>query len=330
MPNQGTGSRRNLAAAVGGWSARHRRTAILGWLAFVSIAFVVGSVVGQRQLTDVQMGNGESKQATSVYYKSFPFHSGEQVLVQGRGSIRIGDRSMSAAVGELVRRLRALPTVADIRSPLENANRMLRSADDRSMLITFDVAGDFNQAQRNVIPVLATSAAVARSFPQLRIGEFGAASANRAFAKVFTRDARKAQYTSMPVTLVILVIAFGTLAAAGILLLLGVTAVLAALGLLGPMSQLIPVSSGQIDAVVALIGLAVGVDYSMFYLRRKLEERQAGLDNQTALARATATSGRAVLVSGLTVMTAMAACSWPATPSLTRWRWARCWSSQSR
>lgn len=114
----------------------------------------------------------------------------------------------------------------------------------------------------------------------MRIGEFGAASANKAFARAFMNDARKAQYTSLPVTLVILVIAFGALTTAGVPLLLGVTAVLAALGLLGPMSHLIPVSAGQIDAVVALIGLAVGVDYSMFYLRRKLEERQAGLGGQ--------------------------------------------------
>lgn len=89
-------------------------------------------------------------------------------------------------------------------------------------------------------------------------------------------------------------------------MLLGITAVMAALGLIGPFSHLLPVNAGQIDAVVALIGLAVGVDYSMFYLRRKLEERRAGYGNDSALARAAATSGRAVLISGLTVMTAMA------------------------
>jgi uncharacterized membrane protein YdfJ with MMPL/SSD domain len=140
----------------------------------------------------------------------------------------------------------------------------------------------------------------------VRVEEFGAASANRAVARAYIKDAQKAEYTSIPVTLIILVLAFGALAAAGIPLLLGLTAVLATLGLIAPVSHLIPVSGGQIDAVVALIGLAVGVDYSMFYLRRKLEERRAGLDNKSALARAAATSGRAVLVSGLTVMTAMA------------------------
>ena len=180
------------------------------------------------------------------------------------------------------------------------------AADGRSVLITFKVAGDFNQAQRNVEGPLAATAAVARMFPQLRVEEFGTASANKALKDAFTTDAQKAEYTSIPVTLIILVFAFGSIVAAGIPLLLGITAVMATLGLIGPVSHLIPVSSGQIDAVVALIGLAVGVDYSMFYLRRKLEERHAGADNDSALARAAATSGRAVLVSGLTVMTAMA------------------------
>jgi RND superfamily putative drug exporter len=119
-------------------------------------------------------------------------------------------------------------------------------------------------------------------------------------------DFHRSEYTAVPVTLVILLLAFGALVAAGVPLLLGLTAVLAAVGLIGPLSHLVPVNAGQIDAVVGLIGLAVGVDYSMFYLRRQLEERRAGLDGKRALARTAATSGQAVLISGLTVMTAMA------------------------
>src|SRR5579862_7766550 len=297
---------RNLAAAAGGWSARHRRKAILGWLAFVTAAFAIGTAVGQHYLTDVQQTNGEAKRALAAYEKAFPYHSGEQVLIQGKGATRIGDPAFAAAVNQLLARLRVLPHVSGIRSPLLPANLSLQSADGRSMLVTFSVAGDYNQAQKNVDRPLAAVAVTARAFPQLRVEEFGTASANKAFSKAFVADAKKAEYTSVPVTLVILVFAFGSIVAAGIPLLLGVSAVMAALGLIGPLSRLLPVNAGQIDAVVALIGLAVGVDYSMFYLRRKLEERRAGRDNDTALARAAATSGQAVVVSGVTVMTAMA------------------------
>lgn len=296
----------NLAAAAGGWSAHHRRKAILGWLVFVSAAYLIGLAVGQRQLTDVQMGNGESKQATTIYEHAFPYHSGEQILVQGAGRIRFGERPFTAAVEDLVARLRTLGTVSDLRSPLASSNRALRSADGRAVLVTFNLAGDYNQSQRNVEGALAAVAATARAHPQLQIGEFGAASAAKELTAAYMHDFHRAEYTSIPVTLVILLFAFGALVAAGIPLLLGFTAVLAALGLIGPLSHLVPVNQGQIGAVVALIGLAVGVDYLMFYLRRMLEERRSGQDAEHALARAAATSGHAVLISGLTVMTAMA------------------------
>jgi uncharacterized membrane protein YdfJ with MMPL/SSD domain len=306
MPSPPAERPRGIAARAGGWSARHGWAAVLGWLAFVVGAYAVGTGVGQRQLTDVQMGNGESRQATSLFEQAFPFHSGEQVLVRGTGAMRIGNPTFTAGVESLVARLRRIPTVGRVRSPFAAANRPLRSADGRSVLVTFDVAGDYAQAQRNVEAALAAVAATQQAYPRLRLGEFGTASAAKALTAAYVHDFHRAEYTSVPVTLVILVLAFGSLVAAGVPLLLGFTAVLGALGLIGPLSHLVPVSQGQIEAVVALIGLAVGVDYSMFYLRRVLEERHGGADPPRALAHAAATSGRAVLISGLTVMTAMA------------------------
>jgi RND superfamily putative drug exporter len=139
----------------------------------------------------------------------------------------------------------------------------------------------------------------------LLIGEVGDASANKAISKRIGEDFRRAEVTSLPVTLVILVFAFGALVAAGIPLLLGMTAVAAALGLTALLSHLLHVDV-SINEVILLIGLAVGVDYSLFYLRRDREERARGRPPAEALQVAAATSGRAVLVSGLTVMTAMA------------------------
>ena len=297
-------ARANLAAQAAGWSARNRRTAVAGWLAFVAVAYVAGMAIGQRNLTDVEMGNGQSKQATAIYQRGFPYHSNEQVLVQGKGSVGTSSPVFTAAVTDLVARLERLPTVRDVRSPLSVG--ALRSRDGRSALVTFNVAGDFNHAQTNVSAALAATAASAREHPGLRIEEFGAASAQKALGKAYVKDFHKAEAVSIPVTLVILVLAFGALVAASVPLLLSLTAVLAAIGLIAPLSHLIPVNQGQIDSVVLLIGLAVGVDYSMFYLRRKLEERHAGRDGRAALARAAETSGQAVLISGLTVMTAMA------------------------
>ena len=301
---------KNLAAISGAWSARNRWKAIGGWLVFVVVAFVIGGMIGQRNLTDAQMGNGQSGQGTSAVEKAFPYHNSEEVLFQVRGTSAADAPLFAAAASDLIGRLRALTTVADIQSPISIAGAgvspALRSADGRSMLVRFEVAGDSNEAQRNVDGPLAAVAATAAAYPQLRVEEFGSASANKALIKAYDGDFKRSEHTSLPVTLLILLIAFGSLVAAGVPLLLGFTAVIGALGLIKPISHLYPVAQGQIEPVVLLVGLAVGVDYSMFYLRRKLEERHAGSDGATALARAAATSGRAVLISGLTVMTAMA------------------------
>ena len=100
-------------------------------------------------------------------------------------------------------------------------------------------------------------------------------------------------------------IAFGALVAAAVPVMLALSAVGATIGIVSLVSQISPVDE-SIASVILLIGLAVGVDYTMFYLRREREERAAGRSPSEALAIAAATSGRAVLISGLTVMIAMA------------------------
>src|SRR5437868_1418045 len=130
-------------------------------------------------------------------------------------------------------------------------------------------------------------------------------SSARAGAPAFADDLKSAGLFSVPLTLIILVVAFGALVAAGIPLLLALTAVFATFGLVALPSHLLPIAQ-EAFAVVLLIGLAVGVDYSLFYLRREREERAAGRSERAALEAAAATSGRSVLISGLTVMVAMA------------------------
>ncbi len=296
--------RTNLAARAGRWSAQHRRKAIVGWFVFVILAFVGGGAVGLHTLSDVDAGNGESQRADrAIEAADFPEYAEEQVLVQGAGEVR-GDPAMRIAVRDVIARLGRVPHVFDVQSPLTIGHSGQISADGRSALVTFKLAGNDDLAQERVDATLAATAAAQRANPTVRVEQFGDASVNKAIMDSVTHDFHKAEVTSIPVTLVILLIAFGSLVAAGIPLLLGLTAVIAALGLLGPISQVIPVGD-LVSAVVLLIGLAVGVDYSLFYLRRKLEERDRGCAGDEALQTAAATSGRAVLISGMTVIIAM-------------------------
>ena len=151
---------------------------------------------------------------------------------------------------------------------------------------------------------MAMVVAAQKAHPEVRVEQFGGASADKAISKSFDDDFQRAEFLSLPITLIILLVAFGALVAAGLPLLLGMTAVIGTLGLLGPVGQLMPLDE-SISSVVLLVGLAVGVDYCMFYLRREMEERDAGRSPDAALAAAAATSGHAVLVSGFTVIVAM-------------------------
>ncbi len=152
---------------------------------------------------------------------------------------------------------------------------------------------------------LAATAAAQKAHPDLRIEQFGDASADKALSASLDDDFKRAEFLSLPITLIILIVAFGALVAAGVPLLLGITAVIGTLGLVAPISQIVPMEESA-SSVILLIGLAVGVDYSLFYLRRKMEERDAGRTSEDALEFAAATSGKAVLISGLTVLIAMA------------------------
>ena len=298
--------RRNLAARAARWSAQHRKTAIFGWLAFVALAAAIGIFsLGIQTIPEEDLGNGESKQADQTIADGFPDLAGEQVLIQGRGDVGARDPRFTEAIEEVTRAVSRFDTVRSVESPLEPENRSLYSSDGRSAMVTFDLIGDEDQLDKRVEPVLAAVARVQAAHPELRVEEFGGASAGKALSERFEEDFQRAETLSLPITLVILFFAFGALVAAGVPLLLGISAVVATLGLVGIVSQVVPFSE-SISSLILLIGLAVGVDYSLFYIRREREERAAGRSEPDALQTAAATSGRAVLVSGCTVMIAMA------------------------
>ena len=296
--------RENFTSRIGRWSVAHRRVAVLGWLAFVIVAFMIGSAAGVVTLKSGEGENGSSRLADQTLAQQFPrARAGEEVLFDSKSRPLIAT-DYRTAVSDLVARLRRTPSVTKIESPLAPGNRGQVSRDGRAALLTFLIRGDPQTAGDRVGPALAATAAVQRAHPSLFIGEFGDGSANKAINKRIAKDFQKAEITSLPITLFILVLAFGALVAAGVPLLLGITAVLAALGLTSLASHLLHVDP-SIQSVILLIGLAVGVDYSLFYLRREREERARGRTPTDALHTAAATSGRAVLISGFTVMIAM-------------------------
>jgi uncharacterized membrane protein YdfJ with MMPL/SSD domain len=303
-PTASSAQSRNLAARMGRWSADHWKTATFGWLAFVLVAFALGRIAGTEEIDPNKPGPGESGRMDQILDEGFKQPAGESVLIQN-STLRVSDQAFADVVDDVVGRIETLDVVQNVRSPLEPGNESQIAPDEHAALVEFEIRGDADDAADKIGPVLDRVDVAQRVHPEFFIGEFGEASASDAVETAFADDLDKAGQLSLPITLLILVIAFGALVAAGIPLLLALTAVFATFGLVAVFSPVLPVAF-QAYAVVLLIGLAVGVDYSMFYLRREREERAAGRSERAAVEAAAATSGRAVLISGLTVMTAMA------------------------
>ena len=295
-------SKSNIAARAARWSTAHRKVAIFGWLAFVIVSVLAGGSIGMKELSNSEAVPGEAGRGAVALEKSKLEPNSELVLVQS-DELKAGDPEFDAAVADTTRRLRALPSVTALDSPSDGGGQV--SADGHAALVEFEIRGDAEQAETRVDASLAATAAAQRAHRGLRVEQFGDTSANKALEAVFNEDLKKAETSSLPITLIILVLAFGALVAAFVPLLIAFSAVLATLGLLALPSQLVPMDP-NVSSVIVLVGLAVGVDYSLFYLRREREERRAGRTAEAALAAAAATSGRAVLVSGATVIASMA------------------------
>jgi uncharacterized membrane protein YdfJ with MMPL/SSD domain len=293
----------HLAARMGHWSACHRKKAILGWLAFVLVAFAFGNfVVKQKQIVFETSGPGESGRADTILYEDFKQPAGESVLIQ-HPELTATEAEFQAAVQDVITRVGGLAAIAKVESPFDAENTGQISGDQHSVVVPLEIAGDSDDAADKIDPVVERVEQVQSAHPDFYIGSFGE-STDKAINEAFFEDLTKAGVLSVPLTLIILIVAFGALVAAGIPLLLGLSAVLASMGLVAVWSQFLPMSEA-VGAMILLIGLAVGVDYSLFYLKREREERAAGRSEEAALAAAAATSGRSVLISGLTVLVAM-------------------------
>ena len=292
---------RNLAARAAHWSAEHRKTAIFGWLAFVAVAFMVGNAVGKNQIQGPDQFSGEAGRAEQTLYDAGLRPNTEHLLIQSR-RLEVGDPEFTATIEDATARLSRTEDVLNVDSPLTGDAPV--SVDQHSALVSFEITGDSLEAAKRLEPSKETVSAVQEAHPELRVEQFGSVSSNKELNDTFASDLAKAELLSFPLTLLILVIAFGALVAALVPLLLGITTVMAALGLIALPSHLSPVDA-NVQSVILLIGLAVSVDYSLFYLRREREERAAGRSERSALEVAAATSGRAVLISGLTVIAAI-------------------------
>src|SRR5579863_2614553 len=295
----------NIAYRAGRWSAAHWKTATLMWLTVEICAVIGGQMAGTVNLTNSEQGSGQSAVAQKMLNETgFRNVASEAVLVQNP-RLAVTNPRFHREIQTVVARIRRQPQIDALQSPLAAAYAGQISKDGHAAIVEFNMRGNPDTAQNRVQPVLNTVASLQRSAAGFTIAESGDASGALEQQSTVNSGLHKAEILSLPITFLILLIAFGAVVAAGVPVLLAFTAVMGAGGLASVASHVVH-ASGATSSVMLLMGMAVGVDYSLFYLKREREERRAGLPHRDALERAAATSGHAVLVSGITVLVAMA------------------------
>ncbi|MCW2523444.1 MAG: transporter [Frankiales bacterium] len=294
-------SDRKTTVRVARWSATHPGRAIAAWLALVLCCIALGQLAGLRTVTDLDTGVGQSGRAQRVLHDAgLADPQTEDVLISrlavfGAPAAPADDSGRAAA--DVARRLRALPEVAAVGAPVI-------SRDGVSLLVPVTMSGDPETASDRVGALLAATQATQSAFPALRVEQVGGASLDKAVNDQVGKDLGAAALFSLPVTLAILLVAFGAIIAAGVPVLLALSAVGSAIGLSALASHLVP-DSGTTSSVILLIGMAVGVDYSLFYVKRAREEHARGRSRLDAIEIAAETSGHSVIVSGCAVIVAM-------------------------
>ncbi|MEU5128238.1 MMPL family transporter [Streptomyces mobaraensis] len=292
---------KELPVRAARWSALHPWRAIAGWLAFVVLCLGVGIAVGTDSATTEDYRVGEAGRAEAMAAEGhLERRPTEQVLISaGAGAL---DRAAAdAAARDVAARMAKLPEVEAVAAP--------RTAKDgRALVVEVTMKGSELDAQKRVGPLREQTEAVRKGNPRLLVEETGHPSVGRGVDGQRDSDLALSEKITLPVTLITLLIAFGSLITALVPVLLALSSIAAAMGLSMIASHVSP-DAGVGNNVILLIGLAVGVDYTLFYLKREREERERSggrISPEALVELAAATSGRAVVVAGLAVVASTA------------------------
>src|SRR2546427_2702987 len=287
----------NVGARMGRWSASHWKTAVFGWLAFVVAAVFIGNVVGTKNIDTADANVGQAHKADEILKHAFPQVNPQTELVLVQSSTKtVEDPAFRATIKDVENTIAGNAAIKNVRSPLDPAHADQVSKDGRSAMVLWDMKGTYDNAKPKIDGIVSAVGQAADRHPAFYVAEAGSVSSGTALRTMFSDQLKLAGERSIPITVLVLLLVFGALVAVGVPLLVALSGVAATIGLVALPSQLVPLDK-NVSAVILLIGLAVGVDYSLFYLKREREERAAGKGSWAAIEAAAATSGRPVLIS---------------------------------
>ncbi|MEU4351887.1 MMPL family transporter [Streptomyces sp. NPDC023838] len=289
---------KNLPVRIARWSAARPWRGIVGWFLFVVLCLGIGISVGTNAATTEDFRIGEAGRGEAIAAEGgLQQRPVEHVLITAQpGTGKLDIAAADSAAADIAARMTKLPDVLSVAGPV-------RSAGNTAVRVTITMKGPELEGKEHVDPLIEQTAAVQKANPGLRVEETGSPSISKGVGKLRGDDFSRTEVIALPVTFITLLLVFGSMAMALVPLLLALSSIAAAVGLSMVASHVFP-DAGVGTNVILLIGLAVGVDYTLFYLKREREERaRAGgrLSPQAVVELAAATSGRAVVLSGLAV-----------------------------
>lgn len=279
------------------WSARHPWRAVGTWMLLVIAAVACGAAVSMHTTTAADYRVGQSGTAAAQIEKAgLDAPDSEFVVLSRTSGGEVGADARNAA-NRIAADIRTDSHVKQVAPPAISPDKKLMIVPITMKSVADDKDPDISAINR------AVASAQPRA-PGLQIVQTGDTSMNEAINTRVGNDLGSAESKSLPITIVLMLVVFAALIAAGIPVLLAIASVFATMGLMGPVSLLLPMED-SVTSVILLIGMAVGVDYSLFYLKRERQERQRGASAAHAVEIAAETSGHSIVVSGIAVIVSM-------------------------
>ena len=303
------------------WSARHRWPVALLWFLGTIGLFIGSMAMGGIDASEPNDDPNERQLEASLAYEVFnaggrndPFEQFLIVVEGGPGAavdpaFRSVVDGLTADLGASQVNLggAATPTFQQLINPFQAPPEAgLISADGTTVRIPARVPGDDEQVRTLLAPVPAIVEGVRAAHPYLTIHVISGTFINDDINQLINDGLDESLKLTIPLTFLILIVAFGAIVASIVPLVLAITSLVAAFGILGIYSQIVGPVSPNATQLIVLIGLAVAVDYSLFMITRFRVERRNGRDRAKAIEVSSSTAGRAVFFSGLAVMISLA------------------------
>ncbi|MFG3511675.1 MMPL family transporter [Streptomyces bobili] len=292
---------------VGGWTrfvTARPRLSLLAALVLTVLAVLAGSGVADK------LGSGgwedpgaESTYATEALEREFPDSQPNLILLVDSGRASVDDPAVAAEANRLAERLSGEKGVVGVGSYWGGKAPALRAEDGHEALIAARITGD-EKTMGETLDRIAPSYRGTQGPLEVKIG--GIVAVRHEMQTIIQEDLTRAEIIALPVTLVLLVMVFGSAVAALLPLGVGIVAILGTNAVLGALTEFTDVSIFAMNLTTAL-GLGLAIDYALFIVRRFREEVSGGADPTTAIGTTLRTAGRTVLFSALTVAVSLAA-----------------------